>query len=491
MLVESDPHQSRVAILEDDQLTELFVERVRERGLVGNVYKGRVSRVLPGMQAAFVEIGLDRDAFLYVSDVGNEPEVPSGEGPDEGEERPQKPQQTIGQLLRQGQELIVQVTKDPLPNKGARISAHITLPGRYLVLLPEVFDLGVSRRVEDEEERQRLLGVLEEMSSPDGGMIVRTVGEGRGRPEFEADLGYLSLLWERISKAARNARPPTLLHQELGVALRTVRDLFSDEFETLWVDGAETYEKIVNFLDQVQPKLLDRVKLFEREDSLFQKFRIDEEMEGALRSKVWLRSGGYLVIHQTEALVAIDINTGRFTGGQDLEDTVLQTNLEAIKELVRQIRLRDLGGIIVLDLIDMVEEEHRQEVFKALEDELAKDRARNRVLNISEFGLVELTRKRTRPSLERLLTQPCPYCKGRGRISSAATTCLRLRRAVLDRWRTSSEEELLLRVHPEISRALQQEEREVLDELRERLGGRLLVESDPEMHQEHFDLSEI
>ncbi len=491
MLVESDPHQSRIAVLEEDQLTELFVERVRERGLVGNVYQGRVTRVLPGMQAAFVDIGLERDAFLYVSDVGEEPESESAENDDTREVATRRSPLAIDELLQQGQDLVVQVTKDPLPNKGARITAHVTLPGRYLVLLPEVHHLGVSRRIESEEERQRLLGLLEEIPSPTGGMIVRTVGEGKGRAEFEADLEYLSRLWVRIQKAAKKARPPALLHQELDVVLRTVRDLFSNEFEILWVDGAETYERIVNFLDQVQPRLLDRVKLFGRENSLFQNFRVDEEMEGALRSKVWLKSGGYLVIHQTEALVAIDVNTGRFTGGQDLEDTVLKTNLEAIKELVRQVRLRDLGGILVLDLIDMVEEEHRQQVFSALELELAKDRAKNRVLSISEFGLVELTRKRTRPSLERLLTQPCPYCKGRGRVSSSATTCLKLRKAILDLLESFGGSELLLRVHPEISRALQQEEREILDELRERLGGRLLVQSDSEMHHEHFDISEI
>jgi ribonuclease G len=493
MLVESDPHQSRVAVLEDDQLTELFVERVRGRGLVGNVFKGRVTRVLPGMQAAFVDIGLERDAFLYVSDVGDEPEIAApegsvGEGSGEAAERPVA---AIDDLLEQGEELLVQVTKDPLPNKGARITAHVTLPGRYLVLLPGVRHLGVSRRIEDEAERQRLLEVIGSLDSPGSGMIVRTVGEGKGKPEFEADLAYLAQLWERIESRGGKVRAPTLLHQELDVTLRTVRDLFSGDFEILWVDGAETYERIVNFLDEVQPRLLDRVKLYQREHFLFRQFRIDEEMEAALRSKVWLKSGGYLVIHPTEALVAIDVNTGRFTGGQDLEDTVLKTNLEAIKEVVRQIRLRDLGGIIVLDLIDMVEEEHRQQVFSALELELAKDRAKHRVLNISEFGLVELTRKRTRPSLERLLTQPCPYCRGRGRVRSTATTCLNIRSSVLDMAANLRSGELLLRVHPDVARALQREEQAVLDELQVLLGGRLVVQSDSEMHVERFDVSEI
>ncbi len=498
MLVESDPHQTRVAVLEEDQLTELFVERVRERGLVGNVYKGRVTRVLPGMQAAFVNIGLERDAFLYVRDVGDDShgvhEADSGEGSGEGgggEEAFHRPAAAIDDLLHQGQELVVQVVKDPLPNKGARITAHVTLPGRYLVFLPGVQHFGVSRRIEEEPERERLLGLIESLESPAGGMIVRTVGEGHDNPEFASDLQYLQKLWERIRRVGDKAGAPTLLHQELDVVLRSVRDIFSFDFEILWVDGVDTYERIVEFVDQVQPDLLGRVRLNSRDTTLFKRFRIDDEMEAALRSKVWLKSGGYLVIHQTEALVAIDVNTGRFTGGHDLEDTVLKTNLEAIKEVVRQIRLRDLGGIIVLDLIDMVEEEHRQQVFEGLEAQLAKDRAKNRVLNISEFGLVELTRKRTRPSLERLMTQPCPYCRGRGRIRSASTICLNIRSTVLELENSLGGGELLLRVHPEIARALQQEEREILDELREVFGGRILVQSDSEMHHERFDVSEI
>jgi len=492
MLVENDPHQSRVAVLEDDQLTELFVERVRGRGLVGNVYKGRVTRVLPGMQAAFVDIGLERDAFLYVSDVGEEADLAGeNENLEEGEEVQPRPVATIDDLLDQGEELLVQVTKDPLPNKGARITAHVTLPGRYLVLLPGVHHLGVSRRIEEEDERERLLEVIGALDSPNSGMIVRTVGEGKGRPEFEADLAYLTQLWERIESRSGKVKPPTLLHQELDVTLRTVRDLFSKDFEILWVDGVDTYERIVNFLDEVQPKLLDRVKLYPREGFLFSQFRIDHEMEAALKSKVWLKSGGYLVIHPTEALVAIDVNTGRFTGGHDLEDTVLKTNLEAIQEVVRQIRLRDLGGIIVLDLIDMVEEEHRQQVFSALELELAKDRAKHRVLNISEFGLVELTRKRTRPSLERLLTQPCPYCRGRGRVRSTTTTCLKIRSSVLDMAETLRSGEILLRVHPDVARALQREEQAILNELQDLLNGRLVVQSDTETHVEQFDVSEI
>ena len=498
MLIESDPHQTRIAVLEDDRLTEIFVERHRHRGLVGNVYKGRVTRVLPGMQAAFVDVGLERDAFLYVSDVAADVEAMEDLELDDarsedlgGHQQQGAPAPSIDDLLKAGQEIIVQVVKDPLPNKGARISTHVTLPGRYLVLLPTVRHFGVSRRIEDETERERLLGILHQLPVSSGGLIVRTAGEGKGREEFESDLVYLSKLWEKIRLRAGKVSAPTLLHQDLDLALRVVRDLLRSDFAVLWVDGEETYERIVEFLDQVQPGLVAKVKLFRQRATLFEQFGIEEQIEAALKSKVWLKSGGYIVINPTEALVAIDVNTGRFVGQSNLEDTVLQTNLEAVSEIVRQIRLRDLGGIIVIDLIDMVEAAHREEVFASLESEIRKDRAKTKVLNISEFGLVEITRKRSRANLERLLTQPCPYCSGRGRIKSVATICLNLRKELLHLRGRIGNSELLLRVHPEIARALQQEERAIFDELERSLGVHLLLQSDPELHHERFDVVEV
>jgi ribonuclease G len=502
MLIESDPHQTRIAVLEDDRLTEIFVERHRHRGLVGNVYKGRVTRVLPGMQAAFVDVGLERDAFLYVSDVASDVE-----GIEEMEiEEPRSPrhhdepspashpahhaQPSIDDLLKPGQEIIVQVVKDPLPNKGARISTHVTLPGRYLVLLPTVRHFGVSRRIEDEAERERLVAVLGQLAT-NGGLIVRTVGEGKGAEEFDTDLAYLSRLWEKIRQRSGKVSAPTLLHQDLDLALRVVRDLLRQDYSVLWVDGEETYERIVEFLDQVQPGLVAKVKLFRQGSTLFEQFGIEEQIEAALKSKVWLKSGGYIVINPTEALVAIDVNTGRFVGQSNLEDTVLQTNLEAVQEIVRQIRLRDLGGIIVIDLIDMVEQAHREEVFASLESEIRKDRAKTKVLNISEFGLVEITRKRSRANLERLLTQPCPYCGGRGRIKSLTTICLNLRKELLHLRGRTGQSELLLRVHPEVARALQQEERAILEELQRSLAVNILLQSDPELHHERFDVVEV
>jgi ribonuclease G len=496
MLVESDPHQTRIAVLEDDRLTEIFVERHRHRGLVGNVYKGRVTRVLPGMQAAFVDIGLDRDAFLYVSDVATdveameELEIDEPRADEPPNHHPAAP--SIGDLLKQGQEIIVQVVKDPLPSKGARISTHVTLPGRYLVLLPTVRHFGVSRRIEEEAERERLLVELGQLPVTGGGLIVRTVGEGKERDAFTVDLAYLARLWEKIRQRAGKVSAPTLLHQDLDLALRVVRDLLSQDYSVLWVDGEETYERIVEFLDQVQPNLVGKVRLFRQSSSLFEQFGIEDQIEAALKSKVWLKSGGYIVINPTEALVAIDVNTGRFVGQSNLEDTVLQTNLEAVSEIVRQIRLRDLGGIIVIDLIDMIEQVHREQVFESLEREIRKDRAKTKVLNISEFGLVEVTRKRSRANLERLLTQPCPYCSGRGRIRSIATICLNLRKELLRlRGKRDLQSEILLRVHPEVARALQQEERAILEELERLLGVGVMLQGDPELHHERFDVVEV
>ncbi len=529
MLVEQDPHQTRVAILEDDKLAELFIERQGARGVVGNVYKGRVSRVLPGMQAAFVDIGLERDAFLYVADVreeitdlddvellgdergganggnggngegngngartaGNGGGNGGGDRPGHGERGHGADQPSIDELLRAGQEIVVQALKDPLPNKGARVSTHVTLPGRYLVYAPTGHHRGVSRRIEDADERARLRELAMGLGIP-GGWIVRTAAEGKGEEEFRQDAAYLTGMWERISARADRAGGGTVLHHDLDVALRVVRDTLGPEFSVLWVEGEETYTRIVEFLDDVQPLLLDRVRLYRQERPLFERFGIDEAIEEALKPKVWLKSGGHIVINPTEALVAIDVNTGRFVGGQNLEETILHTNLEAVGEIVRQIRLRNLGGILVLDLIDMTVPEHRQQVFAALEEALRRDRAKNKVLSISEFGLVELTRKRSRPSLERQLTQPCPYCESRGRIKSAASVAFAVRKQVLRHCALHpGAREVLVRLNPEVARALQQEQRAVVDELERQLGINLVLQADAAMHHERYDVLEV
>ena len=505
MLIESDPNETRVAILEEDRLADLFIERHRQLGVVGNIYLGRVSRVLPGMQAAFVDIGLERDAFLYVSEVvdplANVDAIePQRDGETEEDEQevepedsgpPERPERSIDQLLKTGQEVMVQVLKDALPNKGARVSTQITLPGRSLVLLPKMSHLGVSRRIEDEAERERLRALLETLQPEASGLIVRTAGEHGEREEFEADLAYLQNLWTRIERRGLQMKAPNLVHRDLDLALRVVRDYLSEDFSVLLVDGEETYERVVDFVDQVQPSMLGRVRLFQQATPLFERFNVEQEIEAALKTKVWLKSGGHIVIHPTEALVAIDVNTGRYVGRHNLEDTVLTTNLEAVKEIVRQIRLRNLGGIIVIDLIDMVEPEHKEQVFAALEEEMAKDRAKHKLLSISEFGLVEITRKRTRPSLERTLTQPCPYCRGTRRIKSLATICFDLRRQLLHHRHRYREREILLRLHPDVVEALQKQFASVHRELERALDSDILLQSDSGLHHERFDILEV
>ncbi|HEV8266830.1 MAG TPA: Rne/Rng family ribonuclease [Thermoanaerobaculia bacterium] len=504
LLISASERETRVAVLEDGRVAEVQIERRKQRGVVGNVYKGRVTRVLPGMQSAFVDVGLEKDAFLYVADVGEEvedfdrfgagdepaePREPEGEANGFGEAGAEKaPMPSIDELLREGQELVVQVTKDMIAGKGVRITTHVTLPGRTLVYMPTIDHIGVSRRIENEEERTRLKEILLGLKKGPGGFIVRTAGEGRAAEEFAADRRYLTRLWEQIRKKADRSGAPALLHRDLDLTLRAARDVFGSEFATLFVDDDEEYQRIVEFLDQVQPALVGKVKLFRKSASLFDEYGVDAEIENALKPKVWLKSGGHIVINQTEALVAIDVNTGKFVGKKRLEDTVVKTNLEAAQEIVRQLRLRDLGGLIVVDFIDMEEEAHRQELVTALEAELKKDRSKNRMLPVSEFGLVEITRKRRRQSLERILTAPCPYCTGSGRIKSVTTIVFEIRREVLKRVEGGEGHSLLLRVHPEVYRALSGEERRLVEELEERIGMPVHVQSDEHLHHEQFDI---
>ena len=492
LLIESDPHQTRVAVLENDRLTEIHMERRKNRGVVGNVYKGLVSRILPGMQAAFVDIGLARDGFLYVGDVRDaisDQDDLADADPQTGEFPPAefKP---IEKLLTEHQELIVQVVKAPLPNKGARITTEITLPGRYAVFVPTVTNLGISRRISDLEERERLRGILDDIAPADGGLIVRTAGEGKNGTDFISDLEYLRECWQEIQSGAGQKPAPSLLHEDQDLVLRAVRDRLTDDFTELLVDGTEAYEKIVEFAAKVAPSLTDCVRLFEDEGSLFEQLGIEREIDAALKSKVWLKSGGYIVINPTEALVAIDVNTGRFVGRKSLESTVLQTNLEAVEEIVRQVRLRDLSGIIVVDLIDMAEGENQERVFAALQRELRKDRAKHQVLNLSDFGLVEITRKRSRENLSRVLTRPCPECGGSGRILSLSTICLKLRREILRRGSQLDDRKLIVQVHPEVSWMLETDHHDILEELRDVLGDQLAIEHDERLHHEQYNIVE-
>ncbi|MEO8217695.1 MAG: Rne/Rng family ribonuclease, partial [Acidobacteriota bacterium] len=356
IVINATKHESRIAVIDEGQVVELWVERHRHRTLVGNIYKGRVTKVLPGMQSAFVDLGIERDAFLYVADVVEDFEEYENDSREDLQldvPAVPRPETSIADLLREGQEITVQVAKDSIAGKGARITTHVTLPGRFLVYMPTVSHIGVSRRIENEEERARLKGILEDIREDiSGGFIVRTAGEEREPEEFAADLRYLTDLWDQIRRRTEKASAPHAVHHDLDLVLRTIRDVLSPEFKTVWVDSVEEYQRIVEFLDQIQPNLVSCVRLYRRDEPIFDDFGIEPEIEKALKSKVWLKSGGYIVINQTEALVAIDVNTGKYVGKKNLEETVFRTNLEAIREIVRQVRLRDLGGIIVLDFID-------------------------------------------------------------------------------------------------------------------------------------------
>jgi ribonuclease G len=395
----------------------------------------------------------------------------------------------ISDLLRQGQEILAQVVKDPIGTKGARLTTHISLPGRFLVYLPNVRHHGVSRRITDDVERTRLRELVENFGGP-GGWIVRTAGEDQGPAELEADRKYLEQMWARIQNMADSARAPSLIHPELSAVLRSIRDLFTHAISEVWIDDEESFQEVLDFLEQSDPNLVPRVKLFQQATDLMSSFGIDRELEKVLRPKVWLKSGGYLVINQTEALVTIDVNTGKYVGTQTLEDTVYALNLEAAVEIVRQLRLRDLGGIIVIDFIDMEELEHRQLVYDTLAEELAGDPARTQLLPMSDIGLVQLTRKRTRPSLERTLSRECPYCHGSGRIKSLPTVCLEIRRELLAVAERDVGQQTSLIVHPVVSHYLQGPFRELMRELEETHGLQIILRENPLFHEEQYEISE-
>jgi Rne/Rng family ribonuclease len=551
MIISSSPHETRVAILEDDLIAEVFIERERQRGVVGNLYKGRVSKVLPGMQSAFIDLGLERDGFLYVSDVtasieefdrletdDDEPSSPSigngppqvssaddargtvnetrragGRGPERGmgsaqggpgrgrrdrdRDREKGSEPKIEELLKEGQEIIVQVAKEPIGTKGARLTCHATMPGRFLVFMPTVDHVGVSRKIDSRDERSRLRGIVREFREQHGftgGVIIRTAAAGRPKDDIVSDLSYFHRVWIDIRQKSESSRAPAVVYQEQSLVAKLLRDLLTEEFSAIRIDNELEYRRVCELVERIMPALAPRVKLYEKEYPILEEYGVQAEIDRALRSKVWLKSGGSIVINQTEALVAIDVNTGRYVGKKTagrLEDTILKTNLEAVKEIVRQIRLRDLGGIIVLDFIDMEEKKNRQKVFQAVEQELRKDRAPSKTLQVSDFGLVIITRKRVKQSLERVLTEPCPYCAGSAVIKSSSTICYEILSEVKKISADLDGQTLVLRVNPDIARALREEERAVFKDLKQSLGREITVRSDVQLHHEQFDLMAV
>jgi ribonuclease G len=546
MIVSSSAHETRVAILEDNQVAEIFIERERQRGVVGNLYKGRVSKVLPGMQSAFIDLGLERDGFLYVTDVipsseefdrletdDDDPPLPEASarqippppsadngapapvphapanasqsrrsgssGPSGRRDRDHEkgPEPKIEDLLKEGEEIIVQVAKEPLGTKGARLTSHATMPGRFLVFMPTVDHVGVSRKIDSREERSRLRGIVREFREQHGftgGVIIRTAAAGRPKDDIVSDLTYFHLMWTEIRQKSESSRAPAVVYQEQSLVAKLLRDLLTEEFSAIRIDNEGEHRRVCELVERIMPALAPKVRLYEKEYPIFEEHGVQAEIDRALRSKVWLKSGGSIVINQTEALVAIDVNTGRYVGKKTagrLEDTILKTNLEAAKEIIRQVRLRDLGGIIVLDFIDMEEKKNRQKVFQTVEQELRKDRAPSKTLQVSDFGLVIITRKRVKQSLERVLTEPCPYCAGSAVIKSSSTICYEILSEVKKISGDLDGQSLVLRVNPDIARILRDEERAVFKDLRQSLGREIAVRPDAQLHHEQFDLMAI
>ena len=515
MIISSNSHETMVAILEDDQVAEIFVERERNRGVVGNVYKGRVSKVLPGMQSSFIDIGLERDGFLYVAEVidtllefeklesGDDDGAVEKNGARNGDGEKKdgvdkaREQARIEDLLKEGQEVLVQVVKEPLGTKGARLTSHVTMPGRFLVFMPTVDHVGVSRKIESRDERARLRGIVKEFRETHGftgGVIIRTAAAGRPKEDIVSDLDAFHAIWTDIRKKMESSRAPAVVYREQSVVGKLLRDLLTEDFQAIRIDNPQEHQRVLDTVDRILPGLSSKVKLYTKPFPIFDEYGVQAEIDKALKSKVFLKSGGSIVINQTEALVAIDVNTGRYVGKKSsgrLEDTIVKTNLEAVKEIVRQVRLRDLGGIIVLDFIDMEEKKNRQKVLQAVEQELKKDRSPSKALQVSDFGLIIITRKRVKQSLERVMTEPCPYCSGAGTIKSTSTICYEILSEVRKVGPDLNGYRLMLRVNPEIARAFREEESAVLQDLRASIGKEVTIKADFQLHHEQFDVMAV
>ena len=488
IVVDINPYQTRVVLLENGQPGEIFIERRGHERLVGNIYNGRVQNVLPGMQAAFVDIGLERNAFLYAGDIQiDRSDFQFG---DNGQEV-RLPPVNIQDIVKPGQEIMVQVLKEPVGTKGARVTTHITLPGRTLVLMPTVNYVGVSRRIGDEAERSRLRGILDQIKPPEMGVIVRTAAVGKSTPEFEADIHFLERLWERIHKKKQLVSAPRLLHAEEPLVFRTIRDLFTPNIERLTINDPEFYERIQIVANIISPQLKDRVVLYQGEEELFDRYDLEHKIEKALARKVWLANGGYIVIDQTEALTSIDVNTGRFVGTDNLQETITQANCEAAKEIARQLKLRDISGIIIVDFIDMEDIADKERVLETLKTELKKDRTKSNVLGITQLGLVEMTRKKMRHNLSNTLQMPCPYCHGDGRVLSPETVVLKVRKALINSIRNESMANYLVEVHPDVAELIEDHSSAQAPLLPSAAGRNIYVKAVQAMHVEEFRITPL
>jgi len=476
-----EPFETRVAVLDEGSLINLYIERGEP--LAGNIYKGKVANVLPGMEAAFVDIGLERNAFLHVGDIrsqrlaGEEVEESFGRG-------------AIAERLRVGQEILVQVTKEPMGTKGARVTTYVALPAYYLVLMPTVNYVGVSRRIENEQERKRLRALADRLRPKNMGVIVRTAAEGAEEKELADDFQFLLQVWNRVEERSRSSRAPTLVYQDLHLIRRVVRDLFTEEVQRFLIDSKEEFQRVQDLLGSFAPNLKPRVHLYRGEEPIFEHTGVERELEKALRRKVWLKSGGYIIFDRTEALTIIDVNTGKYVGKTDLASTILRTNLEAVDEIIRQIMLRDIGGIILIDFIDMESEQHRRRVMAALNEAVRRDRSKVHVIDLTGLGLVEITRKRVYQDLEEVMRTVCPYCEGRGRVMSPETMALRVRREVHKLMRAAKGKAVLVEINPDVYQHLSQDGDSWLRQLEGNSGARVRLRGRDGMHLERMRVVE-
>lgn len=499
LLINCRPDERRVALIEDGLTTELFFERISEKNVVGNIYKGRVRRVLPGMQAAFVEIGLSRTGFLYVGDVVRELEPDKEPADDEGEgaetEEPNPPPgrghryPPINTLLTQGQEILVQVSKGPIGTKGARLTTNITLPGRRLVYMPVTDHLGISRRITDDDERTRLREIAERIKPEDAGIIIRTVGEGAREEEFVEDLAFLERVWEVILKKVDVAKAPEPVHLDLDVTLRSIRDILTVDVDRILVDDPREAARIKQFVERFIPRYGGTIEVWMESDSMFERFGLDWEISRAMRRRVWLRSGGYIIFDHTEALTVIDVNSGSYVGAKNLEETIFDVNLEAAREIAYQLRLRDIGGIIVIDFIDMARPDNRARVTEALSEALGRDRARSHVLPMSDIGLVEMTRKRVRNSIVEQLTEPCFYCDGRGFLQSVQLVVDDLLSKIRQHLLDTDSRVVAVMAHPRVTERLVDTRHEALTRLERTYSAEIQVIPRDDLHLEQVELS--
>jgi len=487
LLINATPRETRIAIVENGVVHELMIERTSRRGLVGNIYRGKVLRVLPGMQSAFVDIGIEKAAFLHLSDLVKKSDQQDINDADKSQQH--QTNDDITKLLHPGQSILVQVIKDPMGSKGARLTTQLTIASRYLVLMPGMEHIGVSQRIEAIEEKQRLKNLVSELvEDSKQGFIVRTAAEGVENDKMISDIKFLKKLWSSIEELKPNVKDGNIVHEDLSLMLRTMRDLDIANIDKIRIDSRESFHKVKRFIEQFMPELIDRIELYTGERPIFDLYNIEEEIQKALARNVQLKSGGYLVIDQTEAMTTIDVNTGAFVGHRNLEETIFKTNLEAAGALARQLRLRNLGGIIIIDFIDMREEEHKRQVLKNLEKALAKDNARNQISEVSSLGLVEMTRKRTRESLEHILCEACPVCNERGSIKTVETISLEIFREILRSERAYGGQKFLVMAAPQVVEVLHDEASYMVAELEEFIGKPIQFKTDPLYTQEQYDV---